>query len=99
MLQGSGAMPTLVVEEGIVNFSNGKRAVQEGRGVNGNPKSEGSHIAMSGGKHHTPSWAQHAAGTASSRTLLLLLGQAAAGFLGSGSIPGLAAAQKAQCTV
>lgn len=26
MLQGSGAMPTLVVEEGIVNFSNGKSA-------------------------------------------------------------------------
>lgn len=28
MLQGSGAMPTLVVEEGIVNFSSGKCAVE-----------------------------------------------------------------------
>ena len=30
MLQGSGAMPTLVVEEGIVNFSNGKSAARRG---------------------------------------------------------------------
>lgn len=28
MLQGSGAMPTLVVEEGIVNFSSGKCAAE-----------------------------------------------------------------------
>lgn len=37
MLQGSGAMPTLVVEEGIVNFSNGK-STGGGFGAAGPPR-------------------------------------------------------------
>lgn len=39
MLQGSGAMPTLVVEEGIVNFSNGERAGRRGWGAQTQPSS------------------------------------------------------------
>lgn len=93
MLQGSGAMPTLVVEEGIVNFSNGKRAGQEGPGANRNPKSEGSQTC------HVSREAPHTLMGSARCRHCLQLGQEAAGFLGSGLIPSLAAVQKAQCTV
>lgn len=50
MLQGSGAMPTLVVEEGIVNFSNGKSVGGEGPGRQ-NPDSQD---PCAGGNCQTP---------------------------------------------
>lgn len=86
-------MPTLVVEEGIVNFSNGKHAGQEGSGANRNPKSKGSQTC------HVSREAPHTLMGSARCRHCLQLGQEAAGFLGSGLIPSLAAVQKAQCTV
>lgn len=91
MLQGSGAMPTLVVEEGIVNFSNGKSAGKRGPGAAETPR----RLLNSLCRRELPNtFCRLGRFNVLPRGLLLPLGHAAACFLGSGLISGLAALQK-----
>lgn len=91
MLQGSGAMPTLVVEEGIVNFSNGKSAGRRGPGVAETPR----WLPNSPCRRELPNTFHRLSRfNALPGGLLLPPGHAAARFLGSGLISGLAALQK-----
>lgn len=91
MLQGSGAMPTLVVEEGIVNFSNGKNARRRQPGAAETPHQ----LPNSPHRRALPNTSHRLSRfNALPWGLLLSLRHAAACFLGSGLISGLAALQK-----
>lgn len=91
MLQGSGAMPTLVVEEGIVNFCNGKSTGRRGPGAAGTPCRLPNSLRR---RELSNTSRQLSRFSALPGGLLLPPQHVAARFLGSGLISGLAALQK-----